>query len=49
MLLPAPEPIESGVMAVIHLTFVVRVIRARMAAAKQRATELERYRSLRSR
>jgi hypothetical protein len=49
MMLPMPEPIEMGVIGVLHATFVIRVIRARIAAAKQRAVELERYRSLRSR
>lgn len=48
-LLPNPTPIELGVLALLHAAFVFRVVRARGAAARQRAVELESYRALRIR
>lgn len=45
-LLPRPAPVEIGVVGVLHLAFIVRVVRARGAAAKQRKVELERFRAL---
>jgi len=45
-ILPRPEPIEIGVVGMLHAAFIVRVVRARGAAAKQRGVELERYRAL---
>jgi hypothetical protein len=48
-LLPGPTRLELGVVAVLHAAFVFRVIRARGAAARQRAVELESYRALRVR
>ncbi len=48
-LLPEPTPIEIGVIASLHVAFGIRVIRARVAAAKQRGIELERYRAIRER
>lgn len=45
-LLPGPTPIELAVVAVLHAAFAIRVVRARLAANKQRAAELERYRTL---
>lgn len=48
-LLPGPTVIEQGVVGVLHAAFVVRVVRARGAAARQRAVELESYRALRMR
>lgn len=48
VLLPEPEPVEIGVMGVLHLLFAVRVVTARLAAARQRRVELERFRALRA-
>ena len=47
-LLPAPTRLELGVIGVVHLLFVIRVVRARGAAARQRAVELESFRALHS-
>jgi hypothetical protein len=48
-LLPGPTRIELSVVGVLHAAFAFRVIRARGAAARQRAVELESYRALRMR
>jgi len=48
-LLPEPTSIELGVLATLHLGFLFRVVRARGAAARQRAVELESFRALKSR
>jgi hypothetical protein len=48
-LLPQPTRLELGVVGVFHLLFVYRVIRARGAAARQRAVELESFKALRAR
>lgn len=48
-LLPQPTPIELGVIGALHLGFLIRVVRARGAAARQRAVELESFRALRTR
>ena len=45
-LLPAPTRLELGVVGALHLAFVVRVVRARGAAARQRAVELESFRAV---
>lgn len=45
-LAPQPTPIELGTVLVLHAAFVFRVIRARGAAARQRAVELESFRAL---
>jgi hypothetical protein len=47
-LLIAPTPTEIVVLGVLHVGFIVRVVRARMAAARQRAVELDNYRAIRS-
>ena len=47
-LLPEPTPIELGVLLALHLAFLIRVVRARGAAARQRAVELETFRALKS-
>jgi hypothetical protein len=39
---------ELGVVGALHAAFIFRVIRARGAAARQRAVELETYRALRN-
>jgi hypothetical protein len=41
------EPVEIGVLAVVHLILIYRVRTARAAAAKQRAEDLQRYEQLR--
>ena len=43
-----PTATELGVIGVLHLAFVVRVVRARGAAARQRAVELESFRAIHS-
>src|SRR5688500_12642982 len=48
-LLPQPTPIEIGVLGVLHAAFLFRIVRARGAAARQRAVELESFRALRFR
>jgi hypothetical protein len=48
-LLPQPTPLELGVIGVPHVAFLIRIIRARGAAARQRAVELESFRALRAR
>ena len=45
-LLPEPTPLELAAVALPHAAFVVRVLRARGAAARQRAIELESFRAL---
>jgi hypothetical protein len=52
-LIPAvlPSPLradEMGVIGVLHAAFLVRLVRARGAAARQRAVELESYRAIKS-
>jgi len=48
-LLPAPIDLrEMGVIVALHAAFVVRLVRARGAAARQRAVELESYRAIKS-
>jgi hypothetical protein len=47
-LLPGPVPLELAVVGAFHLAFIVRLVRARGAAARQRAVELETFRALKS-
>jgi hypothetical protein len=47
-LLPQPTNLELGVVGFLHAVFVFRVVRARGAAARQRAVELESFRALRA-
>lgn len=47
-LVPRPLPVELAVVATLHAAFVLRLIRARGAAARQRAVELESFRALRT-
>jgi hypothetical protein len=47
-LLPEPTHLELGVVGTLHAVFVFRVVRARGAAARQRAVELESFRALRA-
>jgi hypothetical protein len=44
--LPEPTRTELGVISVLHLAFIIRVVRARGAAARQRAVELETFRAI---
>ncbi len=48
-LVPAPTTLELSVVGVLHAAFVLRVVRARGAAARQRAVELESFRAIKSR
>ena len=45
-LLPQPTRLELGVVGAVHAAFIFRVIRARGAAARQRAVELESFKAL---
>ena len=45
---PRPTSMELGVIGVLHLAVVIRIVRARGAAARQRAVELESFRALRT-
>ena len=45
-LVPPRTQTEVGVIGVLHLAFVIRVVRARGAAARQRAVELESFRAI---
>ena len=43
-----PTPVELGTIGGIHALFLLRLLRARTAAARQRAVELESFRALKS-
>jgi len=45
---PRPTATELGVIGLLHLAVVIRIVRARGAAARQRAVELESFRAIRS-
>ena len=45
---PPATDTELGVIGVLHLALVIRIVRARGAAARQRAVELETFRAIRS-
>jgi len=47
-LLPSPTRVQLIALVLLHVAFLVRLVRARGAAARQRAVELESYRALRS-
>jgi hypothetical protein len=47
-LLPSPSRVQLSVLGLLHVAFLVRLLRARGAAARQRAVELESYRAIRS-
>jgi len=49
MALPGMTMVEAAVIGALHLALAVRIIRARAAAGRQRAVELDRYRELRLR
>jgi hypothetical protein len=44
-----PTAIELGVIVLLHATFVFRIVRARLAASRQRAVELESFKAMQSR
>jgi hypothetical protein len=46
---PTPTRPELAVLLPLHLAFIIRIVRARGAAARQRAVELESYRGIRAR
>ena len=48
-LLPEPTPLQISVIGALHVAFIVRIVRARGAAARQRAVELDNYRAIKSR
>ena len=41
-----PAAAELGVIGVLHAAFLIRIVRARGAAARQRAVELESFKAL---
>jgi hypothetical protein len=45
---PRPTLLEVGVVGVLHIAVVIRIVRARGAAARQRAVELESFRAIHS-
>jgi len=45
---PRATDTELAVIGVLHLALVIRIVRARGAAARQRAVELETFRAIRS-
>lgn len=45
-LVPMPTPIELGTVGLLHAGFLFRLIRARGAASRQRAVELESFKAL---
>jgi hypothetical protein len=45
---PAPTRLELGVLLPLHFAVIVRIVRARGAAARQRAVELESYRAIKT-
>lgn len=47
-LLPSPTRLQLAVVGLLHAAFLVRLVRARGAAARQRAVELESYRAIKS-
>lgn len=49
VLLPGPSSTELGVIGVLHIGFVLRLVRARGASARQRAVELESFKAVRER
>lgn len=48
VLLPQATWVELGVVGALHAAFISRVVRARGAAARQRAVELESFKALQS-
>jgi hypothetical protein len=48
-LVSLPTRVELGVIALLHASFMFRIVRARLAASKQRAVELESFKAMQSR
>lgn len=48
-IVPAPTRLELSVVALMHAAFLVRLVRARWAASRQRAVDLESYRAVKMR
>ncbi len=48
-IVPSPTSIELSIIGVMHAALVVRVVRARGAATRQRAVDLESYRAVKLR
>jgi hypothetical protein len=44
--IPPPSPAEAVAPIALHVAFIVRVVRARLAAARQRARDLETFQRL---
>jgi hypothetical protein len=44
--LPVPTAIEISLIGALHIAFIIRILRARAAAARQRTVELEQYRNV---
>jgi hypothetical protein len=49
LLAVAPTRLELGVVGLLHFGFFFRIVRARLAAARQRAVELESFKAMQSR
>jgi hypothetical protein len=48
-IVPSPTPLELSVIGLMHGAFLVRLVRARGAASRQRAVDLESYRAVKLR
>ena len=48
-MVPSPTSLELAVILVMHAAFLVRIVRARGAATRQRAVDLESYRAVKLR
>jgi hypothetical protein len=48
-IVPSPTRLELAVIVVMHLAFLIRLVRARGAATRQRAVDLETYQAVRQR
>jgi len=44
--IPPPSPYEAAALIALHVAFIVRVMRARLAAARQRVRDLETFQRL---
>jgi hypothetical protein len=48
-IVPSPTRVELAVIGLMHGAFLLRLVRARWAASRQRAVDLESYRAMRMR
>ena len=46
LLVPRPTWLEVGIVATFHVAFLAHIVRARLAASRQRAVELESFKAL---